>query len=160
VGDNLQKNEMVGAIEKIIVHVPPAVEQTQPTAEATRETTTAADAAFNLTGLATTQLALSDADLQAMDVVKISAENPKTGKEEYEGVRLSTLLEKAGVSAQAKKLVLTASDGYKAEVFLAEAVACTDCMLAFTGTPGSYKMVMPGLPSNVWIKGIVTIDIQ
>ncbi|HCS40100.1 MAG TPA: hypothetical protein DIW44_11020 [Anaerolineaceae bacterium] len=160
VGDGLEKGEMVGAIEKIIVHLTPLVETAVTTPEPTTEPITDADADFNLTGLVSSPLALSDADLHALEVVQISAEHPKKGLMSYEGVRLSTLLEAAGVSADAKKLVLTADDGFSGEAFLTEVQACPDCLLAFSDTPGSYSLVMPGMPSSVWIKGIVSIEIQ
>lgn len=160
VGEGLAKNEMIGGIEKIVVHVPAAAETAAPTAEATQPGAANSTAAFSLTGLVAKPLALSDADLHAMDVAKITATNSKGVTADYQGVRLSTLLTAAGVKPDAKKLILTANDGYTSELFLTEAQACKDCLLAFTETAGSYKMVMPNLPSSLWIKGIVSIDIQ
>ncbi|MCX6053903.1 MAG: molybdopterin-dependent oxidoreductase [Chloroflexi bacterium] len=160
VGDGLAKNEMVGAIEKIVVHVDPIVATVVPSPEPTGEPQATTDATFNLSGLVSTPLALTDAGLHALDVVTVNIEHPKNGKMDFEGVWLSMLLEKARVTAGAKKLVLTANDGYSAEVFLTEVQACPDCLLAFSDVPGSYSLAMPGFPSNVWIKGIVSIDIQ
>ena len=119
-----------------------------------------ADADLVVTGLVATTLAFKEDDLRALEVVQISAEHPKKGMQNYEGVRLSTLLEMAGVDASAVKLVLTAGDGFSGEVFLAEVTACADCLVAFTDTPGELFLVMPGLPSSVWIKDIVTIELQ
>jgi hypothetical protein len=165
VGSDLQKNEMVGMIAKIIVHVPAApiptatVEPT-PTVTATVPLTPALGADLTITGLVENELSLSEADLRAMGVVKITAEHPKKGPQDYEGVRLSELLDLAKVKPGAVKLVIVASDGYTAEVFLTEVQACTDCLIAFTDTAGKFNIVMPGLPSSLWIKEVVKIEVQ
>ena len=52
-----------------------------------------------------------EADLRAMEVLKINAEHPKNGKQEYEGLSLNALLDLAGVKDGATTLVITASDG-------------------------------------------------
>ncbi len=171
VGSDLQKNEMAGAIEKIIVHVEPLATEgageeteeptaTEEVAETTEEPAEAGEAEFTLSGLVENELKLTEADLRDMDVVKITAEHPKKGPTDYEGVRLSTLFEAAKVKADAKKLVLTASDGYTSEVFLAEVTASPDCLLAFTDEEGVFSLVMPNLPSSAWVKGIVKIEIK
>jgi hypothetical protein len=92
--------------------------------------------------------------------VKITAEHPKSGTAEYEGVRLSELFDLVGIKAGATQLVITADDGFSAEVSLAEVLAIPDCLLGFTETPGKFKMVMPGLPSNTWVKGVVSIEVK
>jgi DMSO/TMAO reductase YedYZ molybdopterin-dependent catalytic subunit len=163
VGSDLSKSEMVGMIAEIVVHVPSTAtleptETVMPTA--TLAPTTGGEAGLVLSGLVENELTLTEADLRAMDVVKITAEHPKKGPQDYEGVRLSTLLDMAKVKQEATKLVITASDGFTAEVFLAEVQASPDCLVAFTDTPGVFSMVMPGLPSNTWIKGVVKIEVQ
>jgi DMSO/TMAO reductase YedYZ molybdopterin-dependent catalytic subunit len=176
VGSDLQKNEMAGAIEKIIVNVPPltteeagaateepaATEEVTATEESatTQEPAATGEAQFTLSGLVENELSLTEADLRALEVVKITAEHPKKGPTDYEGIRLSTLFEMAKIKDGAKKLVLTASDGYTSEVFLAEVEASPDCLLAFTDEEGVFSLVMPDLPSSVWIKGIVKIEVQ
>jgi DMSO/TMAO reductase YedYZ molybdopterin-dependent catalytic subunit len=163
VGSDLAKNEMVGMISQIVVHtegmtIPLLTPGTTVAPTETITSTSAAD--LVVSGLVKNPLSLTEADLRGMEVEKITAEHPKKGPQEYEGVRLSKLLEMAGVDSAAKKLVLTAGDGFSAEVFLTEAAACQDCMVAFTDTPGELFLVMPGLPGNVWIKDITTIDLQ
>ena len=167
VGSDLQKSEMAGSIEKIIVHISPVAEEEpaaqtteEPTAGATEESAVVEGAQFILTGLVENELAFTDADLKALEVVEITAEHPKKGPTDYKGVRLSTLFEMAKVKAEAKKLVLTASDGYTSEIFLAEVQASPDCLLAFSDEAGVYSLVMPGLPSSAWVKGIVKIELQ
>lgn len=163
VGSDLAKNEMVGMINQIVVHtegmtIP--VMTPQATVAPTIPVTTTSTADLVITGMVKNELSLTEGDLRGMEVEKITAEHPKKGSQEYEGVRLSKLLEMAGVDAAAKKLLLTAGDGYSAEVFLTEAAACPDCMVAFTDTPGELFLVMPGLPGNVWIKDIIKIEVQ
>ena len=85
------------------------------------------------------ELSCTEADLRALEVVKITAEHPKKGPQDYEGVRLSTLLDLAKVKPEATKLVITASDGFTAEVFLAEVQAIPDCLVAFTDETGSLQ---------------------
>lgn len=119
-----------------------------------------ADADLVITGLVANMLVYKEDDLRALEVAQISAEHPKKGTQNYEGVRLSTLLQMAGVDAKAVKLVFTAGDGYSAEVFIEEVNACADCMVAFTDTPNELFLAMPGMPSSVWIKDIVTIELQ
>jgi hypothetical protein len=45
-------------------------------------------------------------------------------------------------------------------VDLAAVQTCTDCVLAFTGTPGSYLLAMPGFESSAWVKNLVKIEVQ
>ena len=99
-------------------------------------------------------LGLKEADLRGMKVVKITAEHPKSGTAEYEGVRLSDLLALAVPAASATKIVFTAADGYSSEAALADVLACADCMVAFTNTPGKLKLAMPGLSSGLWVKEV------
>lgn len=179
VGADLEKGEMVGNIEKIIVHVEPlpaeesaevteepvaeeveATDEAVTTEEPEAEEATGNEAQFTLTGLVENELAYNEADLRELEVVEITAEHPKKGPTDYEGVRLSTFLDLAVVDASAKKLVLTASDGFSAEVFLEEVLASPDCLLAFTDEEGVFNLVMPALPSTVWVKGVVKIEIQ
>jgi DMSO/TMAO reductase YedYZ molybdopterin-dependent catalytic subunit len=155
VGSDLQKNEMVGQVIQIVVHVEPVAE-----VEPTPAGGDPATAQLVVSGLVDNLLALNEADLRGLEVVQITAVHPKKGEQTYEGVRLSTLLEMAGVQAGANKLVFTASDGFVSEVFLAEVQACPDCLLAFTDTEGAFNLAMPGLPSNVWAKAVVTIELK
>jgi DMSO/TMAO reductase YedYZ molybdopterin-dependent catalytic subunit len=160
VGDDLQKNEMVGMIAQIVVHLediaapPPTPEPTSTPLPVTVE------GDLVITGLVDQPLGLTEEDLRAMEVVQITAEHPKSGQQEYEGVRLNALLDQAGVQDGATKLVVTAADGFVVEIFVAEVRDCADCLLGFTNTPGKFKLVMPGLPSSVWVKDVVQIQVE
>jgi tungstate transport system substrate-binding protein len=113
-----------------------------------------------ITGAVEKPLGLKEADLRGLEVVKITAEHPKKGSEDYEGVRLGALLALAKPAANASKVVFTAADGFSAEAELADLLGCADCLVAFTNTPGKLKMVMPALPSNLWVKDIITIELK
>lgn len=166
VGDDLEKNEMIGMIEKIVVHLAPVgeatVEQPTPTAEPKPTAAEAEQAAGGITiqGLVATTLSLTQDDLRAMEVVELTLEHPKNGAQKYEGVRLNALLDEAGVKPEAGRLILTAADGYAVEVPLEEVRACTDCLVAFTDEPDTLQLAMPGMSSSAWVKGIATVDVQ
>jgi DMSO/TMAO reductase YedYZ molybdopterin-dependent catalytic subunit len=167
VGDELQKNQLIGQVAEIRM-IFDAVMATQ--AASTKPTPTTAPAAtptasavtvqgdLVITGLVDNQLGLNEADLRKMDVVELTAEHPKKGKEIYQGIRLNALLELAGLKQAATKLVFTAVDGYTAEANLDDIQACTDCLLAFTNTTGKFKLVMPGMESSQWVKDVVMIE--
>jgi tungstate transport system substrate-binding protein len=110
-----------------------------------------------VTGMVNQELNLTEADLLGMDVVTITAEHPKNGSTEYTGVYLNDLLEKAGIGDGAGALVMTASDGFSAEVALSDVQACADCLIAMDG--GTLNMVMPGMSSKAWVKDVTTFEL-
>jgi hypothetical protein len=113
-----------------------------------------------VTGSVNQELSFMEVDLRVMEVLKITAEHPKQGKQDYEGVSLNALLDLAGVKDGATTLVITAADGYSSEVGLSDVRACTDCLLGFTNTPEKFKMVMPNLPSGAWVKDVVKLEVK
>jgi hypothetical protein len=113
-----------------------------------------------VTGLVAKELALAEADLRAMEVVDLQAEHPKKGLQDYTGVRMSTLMTLAQVKPEAATLVITASDGFSAEIDVPTLTACTDCLLAFTDTPESFLAVMPGQSSKLWVKDVVSLEFR
>lgn len=158
VGTDLQKNEMVGMIAEIIVNV-------EPVTVAAESTTAAAPPAevtgsFVVVGAVGQPMGFMEADLRALEVMKINAEHPKNGMQEFEGVSLNALLDMAGVVEGATTLVITASDGYSVEVSLGDVRACANCLLGFTNTLEKFKMVMPNLPSGTWVKDVVKLEVK
>jgi hypothetical protein len=113
-----------------------------------------------VTGLVANELALAEADLRAMEVVDIQAEHPKKGLQDYTGVHMSTLMALAQVKPEAATMVITASDGFSAEIDVPTLTACTDCLLAFTDTPESFTAVMPGQSSKLWVKDVVSLEFK
>ena len=110
-----------------------------------------------VTGLVDQELSLNSADLGDLEVVTITAEHPKKGPGEYTGVRLSAVLAKAGVKAEASALLATASDDFTAEVPLADLQACADCLLGVED--GLFNLVMPGMSSKAWVKDVVKLEL-
>jgi tungstate transport system substrate-binding protein len=118
----------------------------------------AAGPVLTVTGAVDKELSLTNADLHAMEVVKINAKHPKNGPTDYEGVRLNEILAKAGVKPGASKLVFTASDGFKSEAAYADVKACNDCLVAFDGS--NLNMAMPGMTSGkAWARMVVKIEV-
>jgi DMSO/TMAO reductase YedYZ molybdopterin-dependent catalytic subunit len=157
VGSDLQKNEMAGAIAEIKVGVPPAstVQPTAAEAEAPQPGT------LVITGMVNQTLTLNESILRAMKTLKVTAENSKKKvKEDYEGVSLNALLDSAGIKDGATKLVVTAADGYVAEINLSDVRPCPNAILAFTETPGKWTLVLPDLPSSSWAKEVVKIEVK
>jgi len=143
------------------VPVEPTAVPVEPTAVPPTEAPAAASTpTLVVTGLVANELALAEADLRAMEVVDLQAEHPKKGMQDYTGVRMSTLMAQAGVKAEATLLVITAVDGFSAEIDVPTLTACTDCLLAFTDTPESFSAVMPGQSSKLWVKDIVSLEFK
>ena len=147
VGADLERSERIGAIKEIIVHLPEAPDY-------------GTDPIFRLFGLVASELNLSEADLHGLDVVELTAEHPRNGATPYMGIYLNALLTLVGVQEGATTLVLTASDGYSVELPLADVLACSDCLLAFTDTPGILYAVMPGFEGGAWVKEIVSLEVK
>ncbi len=153
VGSDLEKNEMAGMITEIKLNLPAA--ETGAVANVPAD-----QATFKLTGLVNQELSLNEAALRGLEVLKITAEHPKKGTEDYEGVSLNALLDLAGVKDGAKTLLVTAADGFSAEIDLAAIRACENCLLGFTNTAEKFKLVLPGLESNFWVKDVVSIEVK
>ncbi|MBE0684847.1 MAG: molybdopterin-dependent oxidoreductase, partial [Anaerolineaceae bacterium] len=162
VGTGLEKKQMVGAIAKVKLLIP-AIDTTAAEELVEESSPPPLDPSvtqFSIIGMVNTVTGFTEESLRALEVVTITADHPKSGTAEYEGVRLSELFELTGVKDGATTLLITADDGFSAEVSLADVLAVPDCLLGFTETPGKFKMVMPGLPSNSWVKGVVSIEVK
>lgn len=155
VGNGLEKSEMVGMIAEINVSL-----EALPAATEAPTSSEPAIGSLVITGLVNQEMGFTEADLRALEVLKINAEHPKKGKQDFEGVSLNALLDLAGIKDGAKTLVFTASDGYVSEVSLDEVRACADCLLGFTDTPEKFNMVMPNLPSGAWAKDVIKIEVK
>jgi tungstate transport system substrate-binding protein len=116
-----------------------------------------AEPILTVTGMVGQELSVTEADLQSVGVVTITAEHPKNGPTEYTGVYLNTVLDKAGIADGAGALAITASDGYSAEVPLADVKACADCLIAMDGS--TLTTVMPGMSSKAWVKNVTKLEL-
>jgi len=152
VGTDLQEDEMVGMVVEISLAL--------PAVEISLANLSAEEATFIISGLVEKELFLNETSLRTLEVITITAEHPKKGAQEYSGIALNTLLNLAGVKDGAKSIVLTAGDGYTAEITLAELQACANCLLAFTEITDEFTAVMPGFDSNAWVKNLVKVEVK
>lgn len=173
VGSDLKTNEMVGRVAKINLMLSATMTTTAPTATAPKPTdapkptvaptpvasSASGSAALTITGAVDKEQMLTIAALKGMQPVKLNLEHPKTGKQDYEGVRLNALLDLAKVKDTATKIVMTSSDGFAAEVALADVKKCSDCLIAFADG-GKLNAAMPGMASSVWSKDVVKIQVK
>ena len=164
VGSDLEKSEMAGGVVELKVDLEPLPAPEEPASEESAtesgEPQMEAEGSLVVIGLVDQALGFMEADLRAMDVMQITAEHPKSGSADYEGVSLNALLDMAGVQDGATTLVITAADGYAAEVSLDEVRACENCLVGFTNTAEKLKMVMPDLPSSAWVKDVVSLEVK
>jgi DMSO/TMAO reductase YedYZ molybdopterin-dependent catalytic subunit len=165
VGSDLEKNEMVGGVVELSVDLEalPAAEEPapeEPAAAEAGEPQMEVEGSLVVVGLVDQAMGFMEADLRSMEVLQITAEHPKSGTADYEGVSLNTLLDLVGLQDGAATLVITAADGYGAEVNLDEVRACENCLLGFTNTAEKFKMVMPDLPSSAWVKDVFSFEVK
>jgi len=76
----------------------------------------------------------------------------------YSGVSLRALLDDAELTGAGDTLVITAADGYQADMDLNDALACENCILAIDD--GSLRMVMPELSSKLQVKDVIEISVN
>lgn len=160
VGVDLEKKQMVGALTTIQLGLEPLAEVAVEPEPAPAAAVDLTDAPLAIVGMVDQETGFTEESLRALNVVTINAEHPKNGPQDFEGVLLSELLALAGVKSGATKVVFIADDGFSTEVALADITATPNAMLGFTETVGKFKMVMPGLPSNTWVKGVVKIEVK
>ena len=108
------------------------------------------------TALVVGEMAYTMSQLEAMDTLEVDY----TGKDDevttYTGVLVLDLLAEAGLEGETA--VFIAGDGYEAELALAELKDCPDCVVAFDD--GELRMVLPGFPGNVQVKGVVELSVK
>jgi len=170
VGEDVEKSQAIGAIAEIRLLVEEGAVATEEVAEEVAPTEAApveevtegppAGTTLWITGQVTSPLALNDAGVRSLEIVQISAEHPKKGMLDYEGVYLNSLLNLVMPLPGSSTLVLTAADGYSTSVDLAAVQACPKGLLAFTEDAGVYTLVMPDFESSAWVKEIVKIEVK
>lgn len=96
----------------------------------------------------------SQSGLEALGTLSVDYTDKDGETTTYEGVLLSDVLSDSGVTGDT--VVFTASDGYEAEMPMADAMACSNCIVAFDD--GSLRMVMPEQSGKLQIKDVVEIS--
>ena len=136
---------------------------TGTTAAASTETSSEGEngggAGITVSGMADDPATITADALEAMGTETLTLEHPKNGATEYTGVRFSTILEALQVQAGATTVVLAASDGFTAEVALADIAGSPDSLLAM-GDDGTFAAAFPGLSSKAWVKDIVSMEFK
>ena len=140
--------------------VAPVVEESAPAAEVEEavpaDEESGEDAVEEETALLVGETAFTRSQLDGLETLEVEY----TGKDDtvtvYTGVLVLDLLAEAGLSGET--VVFVASDGYEAELALAELEGCIDCVVAFDEE--ELRMVLPGFPSSVQVKGVAEIAVK
>ncbi|NPV57986.1 MAG: hypothetical protein HPY76_15125 [Anaerolineae bacterium] len=161
VGSDVSKKEAVGAIAEIKINFEGAV--AEPTAEPTEAvveevTGPTLEGDLVIFGKVGEEMAFSVEDLKAIGDDTYTLEHPKKGAVDYNGVKVNDLLAMVAPAADATTMVLTASDGFSAEVDLSSLAGCDTCIIAFTDD--GLMSALPGQESSAWVKFLSKIEIK
>jgi hypothetical protein len=115
--------------------------------------------ALEITGKIASEMGWTETELQGMDTIEAEYTGKDGTTNTYTGIPINALLEKAGVQSDASTISFIASDGYQADVPLADVQACQTCIVAFD-EEGGLRMVMPDFSSKVQVKGVVEVQVQ
>jgi hypothetical protein len=118
-----------------------------------------ADAALKVTGKVATPIGWTEDEVKAMNTIDVQAKNKQGETQTYTGVLLKDLVALAGPAAEATTVVFVASDGYTAEMPLADLMACTNCIASFR-SQGGFSTVLPDHPGNLQVKGVIEIQVK
>jgi len=118
-----------------------------------------ADAAVKVTGAVAQEMGWTEAQLQDMSSVEAEITNKAGETQTFVGVPIKELLAEAQVQEGASTVVLVASDGYTAEMPIADLEACDTCIVA-PQDGGGFRSVMPGMAGNLGVKDLVEIKVQ
>jgi len=100
---------------------------------------------------------LTLSELEAYETLSANYTNKDGETSTYEGIALVDLLQDANLT-EGNTLIITASDGYEAEMPLNEALSCANCIVAFEGD--ILRMVMPDRSSKLQVKDVVKISVK
>jgi len=114
--------------------------------------------ALTVSGAVEQELMLSIKDLQDMGSVDVEYTDKDGETETFTGVSVNDVLAEAGLSGDASAVVFVASDGYEAELPLADLAGCGDCVVAFDGD--ELRMVLPGFSGKVQVKGVIELNVK
>ncbi len=167
VGDDLAKNEMVGAVAQVLLSgeaIVPVEAQAEATPTPTPEPVEAAAApemaagVLHIYGKVATPIAYDAAALAQVGIETVAVEHLKKGAISVEGVRLNELLAACEPDGAATTLHLTAGDGYAIDMPLADLLACDDCMLEVSDE--GYDLAMSGMDTGLWVKDVRLLEVK
>ena len=131
----------------------------KPAEEAAAPAAPATGAGLKLSGMLNQEQSLALDAMKGMETKQVPYTNKAGETTNYTGVPIVKLLEAAGLKEGAKSVVFVGSDGYTAEVALADIQACADCIVGFQDD-GTFMNIMPGLPGNAQVKGLAEIQVK
>lgn len=118
-----------------------------------------ADAAVKVTGKVAQEMGWTEAQLKEMATVEAEVTNRAGETETFVGVPIKALVAEAKAQEGASLVVLIASDGYTAELPLADLNACDTCVVA-AQDGGGFRSAMPGMPGRMGVKDLIEIQVQ
>jgi len=118
-----------------------------------------ASAALKINGKVKTEMGWTEEQIKAMETIQVQSKNKQGETSTYTGVLMSKLLALAGPQSDATTLVMIGGDGYTAEAALADVQACTNCIISFRDQ-GGFSTVLPDMPGNVQVKGVVELQVK
>jgi tungstate transport system substrate-binding protein len=116
-------------------------------------------AALRIVGNVTQEVAWSEEELRAMPPVTGETTAKDGQQESHTGPSLVTLLNEAGVAADAETITLVAEDGYSVDVSWNEIQDCDTCLIALV-PEGGLRSVLPEFPRNTSVRGLVEIQVK
>lgn len=129
---------------------------TSPAAQALLESAETKDAnevaATGGEATSSTELKVGTASYSADDLAAMTQVTASTEDGDVTGTSLLALLETAGISTDT--IVMTASDGYAAEVAMSD---IDDTAIIVVDDDGTFDSVIPTLPKDKWVKDLVSI---
>jgi hypothetical protein len=102
-----------------------------------------------------------DADrLQSLGVMELVTIHPGGEEVIWGGVLLKDLLDAVEPEPGASQVIFTDSHGDHVGVPLNEAWACKECLVAFEPGGSGLNLAMPGMPAELWVRNLVSIEIR
>jgi tungstate transport system substrate-binding protein len=118
-----------------------------------------AAAALKVTGKVAKAQAWTEAEVKAMETMQAESTDKQGQTSTYTGVLISKLLALAAPAADATTVTFVASDGFAADIALADVLKCTNCIVSFRDQ-GGFSTVLPGQPGKLQVKGVVEIQVK
>ena len=110
-----------------------------------------------VSGLVDHPMTLSPVNMNHMNWITVTVDDPTAGSMAYDGVKLSEVFALFGVQSAAKTVLVTAADGSSAEIALAD--VGSDAVLA-VNDDNVFNMVMPGRDASDWVKNVVSMQFR
>lgn len=132
----------------------------QPASDPVPDPTTSESdaAALEITGAIAEERTFTAEALRALGTRETDYTDKEGEVTTYTGVTIAALLEEVGAAADATTLLFTASDGYQAQVPLADLTGCPECIIGFQAQ-GGFRVVMPEFPGNVQVRDLIAIQV-